>query len=167
LTEPIPYFPAANTTVFTDGSCHTQLHIGAWAAIIFTGTAKVNISGLQQNTTHNRMELEAVLQALNYIIKEQKTGSPVTIISDSQYVVNLRSRREKLIRNKLLTRSGKPVQNADLVKKLFQFDEKLIIKYEKIKAHQKAAADQINYNMEADKIVRKLVREAVEQKNSV
>ena len=53
--------------IYTDGSCHTQKRIGAWVAIILTGTEKKVLSGIVQDTTHNRMELYAVIKGIEYI----------------------------------------------------------------------------------------------------
>ena len=53
--------------IYTDGSCHTQFLIGAWAAIIFISGEKIILSGIENYTTHNRMELMAVIKALEFI----------------------------------------------------------------------------------------------------
>ena len=53
-------------TIYTDGSCHTQQLVGAWAAIIFIGAKKFVLSGTEENTTHNRMELTAIIEALKF-----------------------------------------------------------------------------------------------------
>ena len=56
-----------NAEIYTDGSCHTQHCIGAWASIVFIGNEKIILSGKEINTTHNRMELLAVINAVEYI----------------------------------------------------------------------------------------------------
>ena len=43
--------------IYTDGSCHTQQCIGAWAAIILIDQQKIVLSGRENDTTHNRMEI--------------------------------------------------------------------------------------------------------------
>ena len=156
----MPLLPETNhATVFTDGSCDTQICLGAWASILFIGKEKIILSGIEKNTTHNRMEIEAVIRALDFLRKAYPECLSVTVISDSQYVVNLGARKAKLIQKDFLTNSGKPIQNMDLVQKIFHFDSLLNVQYKKIKAHQKT--DDTNYNIEADKIARALVRETL------
>lgn len=144
--------------IYTDGSCHTQLCIGAWASIILIGDKKINLSGVVQNTTHNRMEILAVIKTLDYFIKEINIDfDKITIVSDSQYVVGLLDRRPKFIVSAYKTKAGKDIRNKDLVLQLFNHTDNLNIEFVKIKAHQKQT-DVINYNNEVDKICRALVR---------
>ena len=71
--------------IYTDGSCHTQICIGAWASIILIGNEKINLSGVVENTTHNRMEILAVIKALDYFIKEINNDfDKITIVSDGE-----------------------------------------------------------------------------------
>ena len=53
--------------VYTDGSCHTQLKCGAWAAVIINNSSEYIIKGTATNTTHNRMELQAIINAVEYV----------------------------------------------------------------------------------------------------
>ncbi len=146
--------------IYTDGSCHTQLNIGAWAALLLIGDKKIMLSGKEICTTHNRMELTAVIKAIEYVQKNfNKTGA-LTIVSDSQYVVGLTARKEKLTRLYFATKKGNEIRNASLVKQLLDYTDSLTIQFIKIKAHQKKT-DTINYNIEVDKLSRKIVREAV------
>jgi ribonuclease HI len=71
-------------TIWTDGACSTNTRCGGWAAILCYGEKKVIISGHEQQTTNNRMELKAVIEGL----KRLKRPFPVRIYSDSKYVVN-------------------------------------------------------------------------------
>ena len=53
--------------IYTDGSCHSQSRAGAWVAILLMGMDKIVLSGQEADTTHNRMELVAVINALTYL----------------------------------------------------------------------------------------------------
>lgn len=141
--------------VYTDGSCHTQLLTGAWAAILFIGEDKIVLEGVVQDTTHNRMELQAVITAIDYLDKKKLAGLRIEIFSDSQYVVNLTARKEKLKQREFITNKGTPIQNEDLVKQLIMQIESHDLGFTKIKAHQK---DGDAMNREVDLIVRKAVR---------
>ena len=146
--------------VYTDGSCNTQHKIGAWAAIIFINNKKVVIQGSATETTHNRMELIAVINAIEYVIKEIKEFELIKIFTDSQYVEKIPDRTSKLVSKDFKTKKGKSIQNIDLVKKLITLIETAEIEFIKVKAHQKAS-DITNYNREVDKLSRKLVRQQI------
>lgn len=151
--------------LYTDGSCHTQLKTGAWAAIIFIGEEqRFDIEGVQQNTTHQRMELLAVISGLHFIKANYCNQQQVTVISDSQYVVGLAVRKQKLNAANFLTKKGKEIQNVDLVKKLYEFDAFFKIKYEKIKAHSSSFENkETKFNNEVDQKVRKLLRDKIKR----
>lgn len=69
-------------TVYSDGACSGNPGPGGWAAILISGRAKREISGGERDTTNNRMELTAAIEAL----KTLKTCSRVTLHTDSTYV---------------------------------------------------------------------------------
>jgi len=142
--------------IYTDGSSHTQKLIGAWAAIIYYNDTKIIIKQVVVNTNHNRMEMQAVIQAIKFVDTNYSTNIPIIINSDSQYVVNLVDRKEKLKKNEFMTRKGNPVKNLDLVITLIDQIETHEITFNKIKAHLK---DGDIKNREVDLLVRKLMRE--------
>ena len=142
--------------IYTDGSSHTQKLIGAWAAIIYYNKTKIIIKQVETNTSHNRMEMQAVIQAIKFVDTNYSTNIPIIINSDSQYVVNLVDRKEKLKKNEFFTRKGNPVKNLDLVTTLIDQIETHEITFNKIKAHVK---DGDIKNREVDLLVRKLMRE--------
>ncbi len=73
-----------SVTLYTDGACSGNPGPGGWAAIlIYNGHEKV-LSGGEETTTNNRMELLAVINGLGAL----KERCRVTVFSDSQYVVN-------------------------------------------------------------------------------
>lgn len=142
--------------IYTDGSSHTQKLIGAWAAIIYYNKTKIIIKQVETNTSHNRMEMQAVIQAIKFVDTNYSTNIPIIINSDSQYVVNLVDRKEKLKKNEFMTKKGNPVKNLDLVITLIDQIESHEITFNKIKAHVK---DGDTKNREVDLLVRKLMRE--------
>lgn len=142
--------------IYTDGSSHTQKLIGAWAATIYYNKTKIIIKQVETNTNHNRMEMQAVIQAIIFVDTNYSTNIPIIINSDSQYVVNLVDRKEKLKKNEFITKKGNPVKNLDLVITLIDQIETHEITFNKIKAHVK---DGDIKNREVDLLVRKLMRE--------
>lgn len=148
--------------IYSDGSCHTQFTIGAWAAIILINDKKVILSNTENKTTHNRMELLGVIEAVKYLEENNLADNFIEVYSDSQYVVNLMSRKSRLKQNSFITKKGTPIQNSDLVQKLIQQIETYSLKFTKVKAHQK---DGDVLNREVDILVRNLVRTKVNEQS--
>jgi ribonuclease HI len=150
--------------IYTDGSCHTQCKIGGWAAILFLDGQKIILQGVDQNTTHNRMELLAVIKAIEFTEENYKDAS-LKVYTDSQYVFRIPERMEKLKRTDFITKKGKALQNQDLLEILISGIETLSIEFVKVKAHQHSDSSNFNspenYNSEVDKLARQIVREAV------
>jgi ribonuclease HI len=148
--------------IYTDGSCITAknkaFNVGAWVAVIFMDPDKIILKGMVENTTHNRMELLAVIESLKYLTDRQETPQKINIYTDSQYVAELEKRGERLKKQNFISGKNKPIQNADLVKILLDLIEKLKPQFIKVKAHQKKSAEE-NFNREADLLVRKIARE--------
>jgi ribonuclease HI len=151
--------PTTHPIIYTDGSCHTQFTIGAWVAIILLHHQKIILQGVAEKTTHQRMELVAVIKALEYVQKETSLRQ-VKIISDSQYVIGLIDRRKKLEATDFKSQAGRAINNTDLIQQFYTLADAIEIDFEKIKAHQKQTAEH-NYNIDADKLCRKLVRDVV------
>ena len=69
-------------TVYTDGACSGNPGPGGWAAILIAGPHRKELSGGEPSTTNNRMELLAVISALELL----KRPCEVTLFTDSQYI---------------------------------------------------------------------------------
>eukprot|EP01036_Dinobryon_divergens_P048828 gene48828-65475_t len=141
--------PSSSAIVYTDGSCHTQRKIGAWVAIVFVLGKKVLLSGIERDTTNNRMELTAVIEAMDYIKKLAVEIEEVSMNTDSQYVAGLMGRQEKLTLNGFKNSTGEEMTNGELVKSFFKCLGNLTVGFVKVKAHQKKGSTE-NYNIEAD-----------------
>lgn len=68
--------------IFTDGACKGNPGLGGWGALLVAGDAEKEIFGGTRDTTNNRMELQAVIEALNVL----KRPCSVVLHTDSQYV---------------------------------------------------------------------------------
>ena len=97
--------------IFTDGACKGNPGPGGWGAILRSGGKERELSGGEQLTTNNRMELMAAIEAL----KALKKPCHVQLWTDSNYV---RDGITKWIhgwrRNGWKTADRKPVKNAEL-----------------------------------------------------
>lgn len=70
--------------IYTDGACSGNPGPGGWGAILVYGTREKEISGGDAHTTNNRMELTAVIEALQSLLEPCE----VTLTTDSRYVVD-------------------------------------------------------------------------------
>jgi len=76
-----------NITVYTDGSCIGNPGPGGWAAIIRIDNKEVILKGAQTDTTNNRMEMRAIIEAVKWFSKNITDGT-VYLYSDSSLVIN-------------------------------------------------------------------------------
>ena len=119
-------------TIYTDGSCLTNPGNGGWAAIINEKNEIRKISGNEKNTTNNRMELLAPINALRGI----KPGSKIKIYTDSQYVKNgITEWINTWLNNNWKTSKKEDVKNKDLWIELYNLTKLLDIQWIWIKAH--------------------------------
>lgn len=101
--------------VYTDGACKGNPGPGGWGALLRYGEHEKELHGGEEQTTNNRMELMAVIQALETL----KRPSPVRITTDSQYVKRgVTEWMSRWKRNGWLTAERKAVKNRDLWERL-------------------------------------------------
>ena len=106
------------------------------------------------------MELIAVINAIEYVKTNYTEIKQLKIFTDSQYVERIPLRTKKLISQNFKTKSGKSIQNPDLIQKLINLLESSNIEFVKVKAHQKSS-ETPNYNREVDKLCRSIVRKQI------
>jgi len=147
-------------TIYTDGSCHAQQKIGAWVAIISCEAALTTLSGIAENTTHQQMELKAVISALSFIPSLTKHPEKVTLITDSQYISDLPKRSVRLQQVSFITKKGNVLPNAEAVQQLINLLQQFPAEIIKVKAHQ-TITGVTELQQAADKLSRKLVRENI------
>ena len=124
--------------IYTDGSCLTNPGDGGWAAIINIDGEIKKISGNEKNTTNNRMELMAPINALKYISSKDQ----IEIFTDSKYVKNgITEWINTWVLNNWKTSNKEDVKNKDLWIELYKLNQSLNIKWNWVKAH---AGDPLN-----------------------
>ena len=104
-----------NVTIHTDGACRGNPGPGGWGAVLDYRGQQKTIQGFEPQTTNNRMELTAVIQALRAL----KRGCDVELVTDSKYVMT--GINEWLANwkcNGWKTAAKKPVKNSDLWQQL-------------------------------------------------
>jgi ribonuclease HI len=107
--------------IYTDGACIGNPGPGGWGAIILDGAGGRELSGGFQETTNNRMEMRAAIEALEGLEQPRR----VEIYTDSGYVRDGITRWiQNWLRNGWRTADKKPVKNADLWKRLLVAQER-------------------------------------------
>ena len=118
--------------IYTDGSCLKNPGNGGWAAIINDDGDIKRVSGSEKNTTNNRMELMAPLNAL----KGMNPNKEIEIYTDSQYVkLGITDWIHKWIKNNWQTSKKEPVKNKELWMELYKLTKSREIKWIWVKAH--------------------------------
>jgi ribonuclease HI len=129
----------AKVDIYTDGACRGNPGPGGWAALLLAGGHEREISGAEAATTNNRMELMAVIRALE-ALKRPVEGA---IYTDSQYVrkgvlewmPNWKARGWK-------TADKKPVKNQDLWQELDALVVKHKLDWHWVKGHSGNAGNE-------------------------
>ena len=119
--------------IFTDGACSGNPGAGGWGAVLRFGDREKELSGGEKETTNNRMELTAVIEALSAL----KRPCRVTLTTDSQYVANAIEQRWVYAWQSKNWRKadGKPALNVDLWQKLLPLLETHEVAFVWIRGH--------------------------------
>jgi len=118
--------------IYTDGSCLENPGNGGWAAIIDDNGNIKKINGSEKNTTNNRMELMAPINALKNI----DSGDEINIYTDSQYVkLGITEWINNWVKNNWQTSKKENVKNKDLWIELYNLNKSLNVKWNWVKAH--------------------------------
>jgi ribonuclease HI len=101
--------------IYTDGACSGNPGPGGWGAVLIQGERRDEIGGAEPQTTNNRMELRAAIEALRRL----SPGERARLHTDSQYLLNGITRWITSWRRRgWLTLEGQPVENRDLWEQL-------------------------------------------------
>jgi ribonuclease HI len=136
-------------TIYTDGSCEPNPGAGGWAALLLFPDKQIPISGAEVDTTNNRMELTAAVEALRALPERSKvefyTDSEYLRLGITEWMPNWRARNWR--------RKGGKLANVDLWKALDKSLGAHEINWHWVKAH---AANK--YNNQVDKLAREAMK---------
>lgn len=120
-------------TIYTDGACSGNPGPGGWGAVLIYGDVTKEISGGEQVTTNNKMELTAPIEALKLL----KEPCKVKLHSDSAYLINCF--KEKWYvgweKNGWVNSKKEPVSNKELWQELLRLSRIHQIEWIKVKGH--------------------------------
>lgn len=119
--------------IFTDGACSGNPGPGGWGAVLRYNGNEKELSGGSADTTNNKMELTAVIEAL----KALKEPCEVTLTTDSKYVCDsiLRGWVYSWQKNGWRKADKKPALNIELWKELLSLLEKHKVEFNWVKGH--------------------------------
>ncbi|GAA0284781.1 ribonuclease HI [Alteraurantiacibacter aestuarii] len=118
--------------IFTDGACKGNPGPGGWGVLLRMGSHEKEMSGGEDDTTNNRMEMTAVIRGLHALIEPCE----VTIHSDSKYVIDGMTKWIKgWQKNGWINASKKPVRNADLWHDLIEAVRPHKVTWQWVKGH--------------------------------
>jgi len=119
--------------IYTDGACSGNPGAGGWAAVLMLGDKRREISGGEADTTNNRMELMAAIEALVAL----KVPCEVQLYSDSAYLVNAFNQHwlDNWRKNGWRNANKEEVKNIDLWEKLTELTKAHRITFVKVKGH--------------------------------
>ncbi len=136
-------------SIYTDGACSGNPGKGGWGAVLIYNSTEKEISGYSENTTNNRMELQAAIESLSSL----KSSCEVDLYTDSKYV---QEGITKWIfnwqKNGWKNSQKDEVKNSDLWKQLLEVQKPHKIKFHWVKGH----SDNI-YNNRADELARRAI----------
>lgn len=119
--------------IYTDGACSGNPGPGGWGAVLMYDDQKKEISGGENNTTNNIMELTAAIKALECL----KFPCDVELYSDSAYLVNAFNQKwiDGWIKNNWKNSKKEEVKNRELWEILISLNKIHKIKFIKVKGH--------------------------------
>ncbi|MBD3329913.1 reverse transcriptase-like protein [Candidatus Peregrinibacteria bacterium] len=108
--------------IYTDGSCLGNPGPGGWGVVILDGKKEVRLSGGERDTTNNRMEMRAIIEALEWV-QQNTVDRELEINSDSNLIVQT------------INRGWKKKANTDLWEKIEKLRAWKNIEWNWVKAH--------------------------------
>ena len=138
--------------IYTDGACSGNPGKGGWGALIQENDSETKLSGSELNTTNNRMELTAVIKALEHYDKARE----IEVFTDSKYVMQgITEWIKNWKNNHWKTSQKKDVKNKDLWVLLDTVSVKHDIKWSWVKGHAGDYGNEI-----ADKLATQAILES-------
>ncbi len=128
--------------LFTDGSVNTKTNVG-WGAFLAVFDTELQIENLRQNvklkrfenTSSSKLEIQTLIWALSELLYFKEK---ITVYTDSQTIVGLHGRRNRLEKSDYHSKSGRPINNHELYREFFKLSGQLDCEFIKIKGHKQS-----------------------------
>lgn len=126
--------------IYVDGACRGNPGPGGWGVLLIAGEHRKELSGSEQRTTNNRMELLAAIRGLEAL---KKPGSTARVYTDSQYVIKGISGWVAAWKQRgWKTADKKPVKNQDLWERLDALAEQHELEWHWVRGHSGVAGNE-------------------------
>jgi ribonuclease HI len=135
--------------IYTDGSCEPNPGAGGWAALLFYPDKQIPLSGAEADTTNNRMELTAAVEALRALPEPSR----VQLYTDSEYLKKGITEGLPNWRARNWRRKGGKLANVDLWKALDKALQSHQVSWQWVKAHANN-----KYNNQVDRLAREAMK---------
>ena len=141
--------------IYTDGACsgnQSSENVGGWGSILEFGEHKREMFGGEANTTNNRMELTAVIEAFKAL---NQGGQTVEVFTDSAYVANCFREKwyESWEKNKWKNAARKSVENQELWRELLALVRQHDVKFYRVKGHVNLKSKSTDFDKLYEKFV--------------
>ena len=128
--------------IFMDGSVNPRTNIG-YGAYLAVSDRGLSVNSLRSRvkvkrfepTSSTKLELQTLLWALSDI---QTSGSKVIVYTDSENIMRLRERRERLEQNDYRSKKNKHINNYKLYQEFYKMTDQLDYELVKVRGHQKS-----------------------------
>jgi len=125
--------------IYTDGACKGNPGVGGWGALIMRGNDTRELHGGERHTTNNRMEMTAVIRALEAL----EPGTRARLHTDSQYVqLGILTWIHAWKRRGWRTADKRPVKNEDLWRRLDELAAERNIEWLWVRGHDGNASNE-------------------------
>ena len=122
----------SDVQIFTDGACKGNPGPGGWGALLRKGTTEKELSGAEADTTNNRMEMTAAIEALSAL----KRPCAVDLYTDSKYLIDgITKWLPGWQKRGWKTADKKAVKNEDLWRRLAELNAKHRVTWHWVKGH--------------------------------
>ncbi|MGB6010344.1 MAG: RNase H family protein [Desulfobacterales bacterium] len=126
--------------IFTDGSVNTHSKIG-YGAYLAVSERGLSLDSLRprvevrrfEHTSSTKLELQTLLWALSDI---QALGSRVIVYTDSQNIMGLQGRRDRLEQNDYRSKKNKRLKNYELYQEFYRMTDQLDCEFVKVRGHR-------------------------------
>ena len=142
----------STVVIYTDGACRGNPGPGGWGAVLGFGDQQKTLNGFEPDTTNNRMELTAVIEALRALTRP----CDIELNTDSKYVMQgINDWLKNWKRNGWKTAAKKPVKNVDLWQQLDEELQRHRVQWRWVKGHSGVAG-----NEQADQLANEAIDSA-------
>ena len=122
----------SDVQIFTDGACKGNPGPGGWGALLRKGATEKELSGAETDTTNNRMEMTAAIEALSAL----KRPCTVDLYTDSKYMIDgITKWLPGWQKRGWKTADKKPVKNEDLWRRLSELNARHRVTWHWVKGH--------------------------------